>query len=327
MQKKIVVLGTGGTIAGAAANAADNLGYLAAQLPIDALLKAIPTMDRAPGPLALESAQIMQLDSKDMGPSHWRELAMQTQSHLARAEVVGLVITHGTDTLEETAFFLAHVLPAKLLIHKPVVLTGAMRPATALAPDGPQNLRDAIALCCDEGARGVLVAFAGVVHAAQHVQKINPYRLDAFDSGVAGPLGLVEEGAVRWLHPCPVLDGCESPFPLERLQLPIWPRVDIVMSHACSNGGIVRALTRAPLPGDDPVCGIVVAGTGNGTIHHDLADALLEAQGQGIRVVRSSRCGAGPMVQGTAQNDGIVATIAPTPAKARIALMLDLLRQ
>ncbi len=327
MQKKIVVLGTGGTIAGTAANAADNLAYRAAQLPIDALLKAIPTLSSAPGALALESAQIMQLDSKDMGPSHWRELAMQAQAHLVRADVVGLVITHGTDTLEETAFFLAHVLPATLLIHKPVVMTGAMRPATALAPDGPQNLRDAVTLACDKGARGVLVAFAGVVHAAHHVQKINPYRLDAFDSGEAGPLGLVEEGAVRWLHPCPVRDACESPFPLERLQLPIWPRVDIVMSHACGNGGFVRALTRVPLPGDDLVRGIVVAGTGNGTIHHDLADALLEAQAQGIRVVRSSRCGGGAMVHGSAQNDGIVAAAAPTPVKARIALMLDLMRQ
>lgn len=326
MQKKIVVLGTGGTIAGTAQSAADNVGYRAAQLSIASLLKAVPGLDAALGTLALESEQIMQLDSKDVGPAHWRELAIQAHAHLAREDVVGLVITHGTDTLEESAFFLSQVLPAQLLGHKPVVLTGAMRPATALAPDGPQNLRDAIAVCCDKNARGVLVAFAGTVHAAQYVQKTHPYRLAAFDSGEAGPLGLVEEGVVRWLHPCPHLDGAGVPFPMDRLQKPVWPRVDIVLSHACANGAMVRALTRAPQPCDDAVCGIVVAGTGNGTIHQDLEDALLAAQAQGIRVVRSSRCSLGTIVQGPyPRAGGIARAAAPTPVKARIALMLDLM--
>lgn len=327
MQKKIVVLGTGGTIAGTAQSADDNVGYRAAQLSIGSLLKMVPALDAALGALALESEQIMQLDSKDMAPVHWRELALQVQVHLAREEVLGLVITHGTDTLEESAYFLSQVLSAQLLGHKSVVLTGAMRPASALAPDGPQNLRDAVAVCCDKAAKGVLVAFAGTVHAAQHVQKSHPYRLGAFDSGEAGPLGLIEEGAVRWLHACPHLDGVDLPFPLERLQNPVWPRVDIVLSHACANGTMVRALTRAPLPDDDAICGIVVAGTGNGTVHQDLEDALLEAQKQGIRVVRSSRCSAGVIVQGSEQSVLIERSAASSPVKARITLMLDLMRQ
>jgi L-asparaginase len=327
MQKRIVVMGTGGTIAGTAPSATDNVGYRSAQLPIDVLLQVLPAIEMACGVVELESVQLMQLDSKDMASTHWRELALQAQAHLARAEVVGLVIAHGTDTLEETAFFLSRVLPTKLLGQKPVVMTGAMRPATALAPDGPQNLRDAIAVCYDKGATGVLVAFAGVVHAAQCVQKIHPYRLNAFDSGESGPMGLVEEGAVRWLHACPAQDASASPFPLERLQSPDWPRVDIVMSHACANGAMVRALTRAPQHGDHAVRGIVVAGTGNGTVHKDLEDALLEAQAQGIRIVRSSRCSAGAMVQGPAQSDGIGTATSTTPVKARIDLMLDLMRQ
>lgn len=326
MHKKIVVLGTGGTIAGTAQSAADNVGYRAAQLSIESLLMAVPGLDAALGTLALESEQIMQLDSKDVGPTQWRELAKRTHAHLTRSDVVGLVITHGTDTLEESAFFLSQVLPPQLLGHKPVVLTGAMRPATALAPDGPQNLRDAIAVCVDKLARGVLVTFAGTVHAAQYVQKIHSYRLAAFDSGEAGPMGLVEEGAVRWLHPCPHFDMEGDSYPLERLQQIVWPRVDIVLSHACANGAIVRALTRAPLPGDDAVCGIVVAGTGNGTVHQDLEDALLEAQTQGVRVVRSSRCSLGTIVQGPNPRAGITCSVAPTPVKARIALMLDLMR-
>jgi L-asparaginase len=327
MQKKIVVLGTGGTIAGTAPNASDNVGYRAAQLPIGSLLNSVPALDASLGTLVLESEQIMQLDSKDVGPEHWRALAMQAQAQLARADVVGLVITHGTDTLEETAFFLAQVLPAQLLNHKPVVMTGAIRPATSLAPDGPQNLRDSIAVCRDKAARGVLVAFAGMVHAAQYVQKIHPYRLAAFDSGEAGPLGLIEEGVVRWLHPCRALDVVGMPFQLEWLQSLVWPRVDLVLSHACANGAMVRALTKTPQLGDDAVGGIVVAGSGNGTIHKDLEDALLAAQAQGIRVIRSSRCTAGAIVQGPEQSDVIARAAAPTPVKARIALMLDLMRQ
>jgi L-asparaginase len=327
MKKKIVVMGTGGTIAGTAASAADNVGYRAAQLPIGSLLQAVPAINKALGALVLESEQVMQIDSKDMGPTHWRELALRAQTHLARADVMALVVTHGTDTLEESAFFLSQVLPAQLLSHKPIVMTGAMRPATALVSDGPQNLRDAIAVCGSTGARGVLVVFAGVIHAAHHVQKNHPYRLNAFDSGEAGPVGVIEEGAVRWLHPCPALDETASPFPLERLQSQAWPRVDIVMSHACANGAMVRALIREPMAGDDAVRGIVVAGTGNGSVHHDLEDALHDAQARGVRVVRSSRCSAGAIVQGSANSDVIAISAACTPVKARIALMLDLMRQ
>ena len=133
--------------------------------------------------LPLVAEQVAQIDSKDMGFDIWRHLALRCAHWLAQADVAGIVITHGTDTLEETAFFLQAVLaPAK-----PVVLTCAMRPATALAPDGPQNVLDAVAVAAAAGARGVVVVCAGTIHGAADVAKQHTYRLDAFSSGDAGP--------------------------------------------------------------------------------------------------------------------------------------------
>jgi len=169
----LLVLGTGGTIAGTASSASDNIGYTA--------------------------AQVAQVDSKDMRFDIWRTLARRVAHHLAQPQVAGVVITHGTDTLEETAYFLHAVLPAELVNAKPVVLTCAMRPASSLNPDGPQNLKDAVAVALSAGAHGVVVVCAGTVHGALEVQKTHTYRLDAFSSGDAGPLAYVEEGSVRLL--------------------------------------------------------------------------------------------------------------------------------
>ncbi len=185
----VVILGTGGTIAGASAVAGDNVGYTAAQRSVADLLAAVPALAGT----ATEALQIAQLDSKDMDAATWQALAQAVALQLARPAVCGVVVTHGTDTLEETAWLLQQVLaPAK-----PVVLVAAMRPATALSADGPQNLLDAVAVARTPGARGVVAVLAGRVHGAGAVRKVHPYRLDAFSSGDAGPLGVVEEGALR----------------------------------------------------------------------------------------------------------------------------------
>ncbi|MGL6110903.1 MAG: asparaginase, partial [Rubrivivax sp.] len=143
----VVVLGTGGTIAGTAANAADNVGYSAAQLGVQALLASVPALAGRP----TECEQVAQVDSKDLSHALWLLLARRVAHHLQRPEVCGAVIAHGTDTLEETAFFLHAVLAPG----KPVVLTAAMRPATSLLADGPQNLLDAVTVAREPGARGV----------------------------------------------------------------------------------------------------------------------------------------------------------------------------
>ncbi|MBA3593134.1 MAG: asparaginase [Polaromonas sp.] len=313
--KKIVILGTGGTIAGTAADAGDSLGYTAAQVGIEQLVAALPAL--AATGCELLSEQVAQIDSKDMDVAIWHALARRVAHWLAQDEVQGVVITHGTDTLEETAFFLQAVLdPAK-----PVVLTCAMRPATALAPDGPQNVLDAVAVASQAGARGVAAVCAGVIHGAMDVQKVHTYRLDAFSSGDAGPLGYVEAGRLRLLRnwpSAPVLNGVLAikNIAFDAIHRP-WPRVEIVMNHAGADGRAVRALAA------DGVQGLVVAGTGNGTLHHALEAALLQAQTQGVRVVRATRCLEGRVLPHA--GDVFADSQGLSPVKARVALMLALM--
>lgn len=314
-----VVLGTGGTIAGRAARAGDNVGYVAGQVSAQDLIAAVPALTGVP----LEVEQVAQIDSKDMGFAVWQALAARVAHHLAREDVAGVVITHGTDTLEETAFFLQQVLrPAK-----PVVLTCAMRPATALVPDGPQNLLDAVTVAGDAAAHGVLAVCAGQVHAARHVTKVHSYRTDAFDSGDAGPVGCVEEGVLRLFHPLPP-PAVTVPYDAEALarvvRAPGLPRVEWLNSHADADGTLVQGLLA--LAAQDPARlprGLVVAGTGNGTLHRSLAEALALAAAAGVRVVRATRCARGRVIP-DGQNPFPLVTDLP-PAKARLALALDLL--
>ncbi|MFZ2305791.1 MAG: asparaginase [Rhodoferax sp.] len=325
MLKKVAFLGTGGTIAGTAASASDNVGYRAAQVGVAQLLDAIAPLQAALGGWAPVFEQVAQVDSKDMGWSQWSALAQRVEHHLAKPDVAAVVITHGTDTLEETAYFLSRVLPVDLQA-KPVVLTCAMRPASSLVPDGPQNVLDAVAVAQSAQACGVLAVCAGLVHCARDVQKVHTYRLNAFDSGDAGPLGYVEEGVVRWLHACPTGADTGARMDWQRWAAVDWPRVEIVMNYVGASGAIVRALCAAPAIGAQSVRGIVVAGTGNGTIHQDLERGLLEAQAQGVRIVRATRCAQGVVVPGAA-NGGLAHSEGLPPVKARIALMLEMMAE
>lgn len=302
----IVILGTGGTIAGTAKTASDGVGYTAAQLSVEDLLAAVPALAGR----HMEAHQVAQLDSKDMDFLTWQRLATAVQAQLARPEVRGIVITHGTDTLEETAYFLHRVLaPAK-----PVVLTAAMRPATALAPDGPQNLFDAVQVAAAPGAAGVVVALAGRVHDATQVRKTHSYRVDAFESADGALVARVEEGAVRQIGRWP---GGEA-LGLARISRPAerWPRVEIVMNHVGAGGAVVDALRASGIDG------LVVAGTGNGTLSVTLEAALRAAHVDGVKVWRSTRCDAGPVMDlpGLLPSAGAL-----SPVKARIELILALL--
>ncbi|OYT99885.1 MAG: L-asparaginase [Burkholderiales bacterium PBB1] len=309
----IVVLGTGGTIAGTAPSAADDSAYTAAQLSIAELLAAVPELASVP----IESEQVAQVDSKDMSHAIWQALARRVAHHTARAEVSGVVITHGTDTLEETAYFLQRVLaPAK-----PVVLTGAMRPATSARADGPGNLRDAVRVALASGRvgrAGVVAVLAGQVHGARQVRKAHPTRLDAFDSGEAGPLGVVQGDGVSWRSDpadhAPAEAPCSAALSFDVAR---WPRVEIVVSHAGAGGAMVQALV------GDGVQGLVVAATGNGTVHQALEAALRAAQAQGVAVRRSVRSGDG-RVSGPGAA-GLPGAGDLSPVKARIDLMLALM--
>ena len=303
----VLILGTGGTIAGRSAQASDTVGYRAAELGVAELVRAVPAL----AGWALELEQVAQVDSKDMDHALWQLLAQRVAAGLQRPEVQGLVITHGTDTLEETAWFLQRVLAPT----KPVVLTAAMRPASALLADGPQNLLDAVTVAAEPGARGVLSVIGGRVHGPSEVRKIHPHRLDAFDSGEAGAIASVVEGRVLRWRDWPA--GTALGLATIARPVPQWPRVAIVCSHAGVDAGLVEALLA------QGVAGLVVEGTGNGTLHRSLEPALRAAAAAGVIVRRASRCQGGAVVGAP---DGAWPSAGPlTPARARIEILLDLL--
>ncbi len=303
----VVILGTGGTIAGTAPRPQDHTGYVAGALSAADLVAAVPALAGA----RLQTESVAQMDSCDMDHATWVRLALALEHHLARPEVAGVVVTHGTDTLEETACFLHHTVSAR----KPVVLTAAMRPATAPSPDGPQNLVDAVLLAGGAGgAVGVVAVLAGAVHAGVDLRKLHGYRVDAFSSGDAGPLALVQDGVVRGLRPWPA----SAPAFAAALQTDQadWPAVDIVTSHAGARGATLDVLVAAGAKG------IVLAGTGNGSVHTSLLAAARRAQQQGVAVCRASRCLAGGVVG--APVGALPSAGDATPAQARVQMLLKL---
>jgi L-asparaginase len=304
---KIAVLGTGGTIAGAANTKTDNTAYTAAQMLVDDLIAGVPA---PPGYVAV-CEQLAQVDSKNMDFDLWRALALRCEQLLHQHDVVGVVITHGTDTIEETAYFLHRVL---MCSNKPVALTCAMRPATSLSADGPQNLSDAMNVVTTPGARGVVVVCGGAIHGALDVIKMHTSHLEAFSSGDAGPIGYVEGNETVLLRSWPRVSVGADEAMRRWTSAPQWPRVEIVVNHAGNDGRLVKALIQ------DGVAGIVVAGTGNGTVNSKLEQSLLYAVEGGLKVVRASRCPLGRVI---ARPDDVLPSAGPlTPPKARIDLML-----
>lgn len=321
--KKVVVLGLGGTIAGLATQADDNVNYQAGQVSVADLLAGlgigfVQTLKN--NAIELSTEQIAQLDSKDMSFAVWQQLLQRLDFYLQQEDVAGLVITHGTDTLEETAYFLHRTIKAT----KPIVLTCAMKPASALNPDGPQNLRDAILLAQQTDFKSVVVAFDGAVHCAQDIQKDHPYRTAAFSSRDNGVLAWIEEGQLRQVRTLPE----QNNRPLNAIKKLLnkdavtrWPKVEIVLNYAGCDGAVVNALVAH----HHQLAGLVVAGTGNGTLSKDLITQLNYARQKGIRVWGCSRCAFGQVVGHT--SEGIDAVIELSYSKARVELILQLLNQ
>jgi len=306
-----VVLGTGGTIAGVAIDRSSNIDYTAARVGISQLVGGVAGLGD------VVSEQVAQIDSKDMSFEVWTRLANRVQHHLSQSDVQGIVISHGTDTLEETAYFLQAVLnPAK-----PVVLTCAMRPASALVPDGPQNLLDAVTVTRHADARGVVAVCAGEIHSALDVQKVHTYRLAAFSSGDSGLIGVIEENALKIFKNWPFNQQIPAQRATENIAilnaLHSWPKVEIVMNYAGADGALVDALLALG------VQGLVVAGTGNGTVHQVLEAALMKAVGQGVEVIRSTRCTQGRVLPRV--DDRFPASNGSSPVKARIDMMLRIM--
>ena len=303
----VVILATGGTIAGVAAESTDTTGYRAGALGADALIAAVPALAGK----RLESESVAAIDSKNMDIATWQRLAERVAHHVARPEVAGVVITHGTDTLEETAYFLHRVLaPAK-----PVLLTAAMRPASALSPDGPANLLDAVIVAGTPGVRGVAVVFGGALWAAVGLRKIHTLQTAAFAASDCGPLARLEGGVLRAFRAWPA----GEPLGLARIAAApeAWPRVEIVLNHAGADGRLVDAAVASG------AAGIVVAGTGHGSLGERLEAALARARDAGVRVMRASRCAFGPVLPRGASD--VEAAGELSAVQARVELQLALL--
>ncbi|WP_322053808.1 asparaginase [Paraburkholderia bannensis] len=313
---RIAVLATGGTIAGSAPDAANTAGYQAGVIGVAQLLAAVPGLDAV---AQIHAEQVASVDSKDMSFALWTTLVQRVNELLASDDIDGVVITHGTDTLEETAY----VLHLAVKSAKPVILTAAMRPASALSADGPLNLLNAVTLAASgqAGGQGVLVAFNNRIHCARDVAKISTYAVDAFQSPEIGALGWVQDGRVEFQRRALRPHTVDTPFQADKLTDTQWPHVEIVTSYAGVSRIAVDALVSAG------VRGIVVAGTGNGSIHSTLQQALADAVAQGIAVVRASRVGSGHVMHnGAAKDDalGFVSAGTLSPFKARVLLMLAL---
>lgn len=312
---RIRILATGGTIAGAQTAGAQR-GYRAAAFSAEALLAAVPQVATR-ADLAVE--QVAAIGSQDMDEVIWRKLAGRAQAAADDPAVAGLVITHGTDTMEETAFFLNLVLHTA----KPVVLVGAMRPATAISADGPMNLYNAIAVAADPaaGGRGVLVVANDEIHFAREITKTNTTQVGTFHSGHRGLAGLVNSGRLHLYAPPVRRHTLRSEFaPGGATAL---PRVEIIYAYA----GLGRATIDAAVQAG--VGGLVIAGVGDGNLGAPALAAATEAARRGLAVVRSSRTGGGVVERNIEVDDdaaGFIAADELNPQKARVLLMLGLTR-
>lgn len=246
----------------------------------------------------------------------WLKLAKRVNELLKSGDADGIVITHGTDTLEETAYFLNLVVKSD----KPVVLVGAMRSATSMSADGPLNLYNAVSVAADKSSagNGVLVVLNDEIHAAREVTKTNTSSVDTFKSRNTGQIGRVYYGKVVYTAKNLKKHTKNSVFDVSKLDT--LPRVDIVYSHANDYGDIVEHLVKVGSKG------IVHAGTGNGSIHNDVMVTLKAAQDSGVRVVRSSIVGSGFIDPSKKMDyDGkFILGSDLNPQKARILLMLGL---
>lgn len=309
----ICVLATGGTIAGAQTV---GRGYRAAAFSAEALVAAVPGLASL---ACLEVEQVAAIGSQDMDDAIWLRLATRAQQALDRPEVGGLVVTHGTDTMEETAFFLNLVIRSS----KPVVLVGAMRPATAISADGPMNLYNAVAVAADRDAsgRGVLIVANDEIHFAREAAKTNTTQVGTFRSSHRGLAGLVHAGRIHWYAPPVRRHTSKSQFSVRSDT--VLPQVEIIYAHAGMRPMLIEAAVAAR------VRGLVVAGVGDGNISVGALGALASAARAGIAVVRSSRTGGGVVERNIEIDDdalGFIAADELNPPKARVLLMLGLTR-
>jgi L-asparaginase len=311
----VTILATGGTIAGAAATGTQ-AGYTSGAVTIDAMLKAVPgATDLA----NIKGEQIANVGSQDMSFEILLKVAKRINELLPSPDVDGIVITHGTDTLEESAFFLNLVVKSD----EPVVMVGSMRPSTAVSADGPLNLYNAIAIAADPAAkgRGVLVVMNDWIHNAHSLTKTSTTAVQTFLSPVRGLAGIVAYGKSDWYNYAAWKHTTRSEFDISRVNA--LPRVDIIYAYADMPADSIDNAVKSGAKG------IVIAGVGNGNMNAAAVQAAARAVKAGTVVVRSSRVATGSVGRNVELNDdelGFIASDELNPQKARILLSLALLQ-
>lgn len=309
----VYILATGGTIAGTGASATGS-GYTAGQVAIASLIEAVPEISNIAN---VKGEQIVSIGSQDMTDEVWLTLANRINELLATDEVDAIVITHGTDTMEETGYFL------NLTVHsdKPVILTGSMRPSTAISADGPLNLYNAVCAAADPKSKGkgVMLAMNGLLLGAHSAIKMNTVDVQTFQAPNSGALGYIIGGKVTFNDVTLKKHTTESEFDVTGLKQ--LPKVGIMYSYSNVDADVATPFL------NNGYAGVVLAGVGNGNYHKNTFPQLLEARKKGILVVRSSRVPTGPVILNDEVDDAkytFVASEELNPQKSRVLLMLAL---
>ena len=303
----IVVLATGGTIAGAGADALNSATYQAAKVPVDKLIAGLPDLAKI---ASVKGEQVFQIASESFTNEHLLTLGRRVSALVKDKDVDGIVITHGTDTLEETAYFL------NLVIHsdKPIVVVGSMRPGTALSADGALNLMDAVTVAAnpESRGRGVMVVMNDQIDSGRDVSKTINIKTNAFVSQW-GPLGMIVEGKSYWFRKLDKKHTINSEFDIDRIKT-LAP-VEIAYSYGNVGKEAYEAFAASGAKA------IIHAGTGNGSVANRMVPVLRELQGKGVQIIRSARVWGGFVIRNAEQPDdeyGWVVAHDLNPQKARI---------
>jgi len=315
-KKNIVILATGGTIAGAGGTGTQS-SYTSGAVGIDTMVNAVPGIEKLAN---IKGEQISNVGSQDISFEIMLKLAKRLNELLPSAGVDGAVITHGTDTMEETAYFLNLTVKSD----KPVVMVGSMRPSTAVSADGPLNLYNGVAVAADPMAqgRGVLVVMNDQIHGAHSLTKTSTTAIQTFMSPLRGLVGVSAYGKNDWYNNPPWKHTAQSEFDISSVTK--LPRVDIVFASADMSPDLIDASVNAGAKG------IVIAGVGNGNMNKASIDAAARAAKKGVIVVRSSRVATGLVDRNVEVNDdelGFIASDELNPQKSRILLSLALLNR
>jgi L-asparaginase len=310
---RVRIVATGGTIAGAQAKAGE-YGYKAGAFDVQQLIDAVPNLDKL---AVISGEQVVKIGSQDMNDEVWLKLANRVNAILNSPDYDGIVITHGTDTLEETSYFLSLVTHSD----KPIVMVAAMRPATAVSADGPGNLYNAVAAAAHPGARGrgVLIAMNDELDYARNATKTNATRVQTFASLNRGPAALANTGTINWFQPLDKKYGRSSVFSVDGLTS--LPRVDILYAYPNMSVDLIDAAVK------NGARGLVIAGVGAGNMTQAALDRLAAAAKAGVVVVRSTRTGSGIIYRNNEIDDdkmGFVASGELNPGKSRVLLQLAL---